>query len=222
MSEQVQAHLFEPFYTTKGDNKGIGLGLATVYGIVQQNRGFIEVVSAPNQGTTFKIYLPRAESKPESLLPSERVSAKCEKCTVLVVEDEPAILSLIRRQLSTHGYAVLTAQSPTEAIRVVKEHLSQVHLLLTDVIMPQLNGKDLAEAIAQISPGIRCLFMSGYTADIIAKHGVVDSEMAFIQKPFTTAQLIEQVARVLGRDLAQGERSTPNRLELLAPTEKTQ
>ncbi len=198
MSETVQSHLFEPFYTTKGEGQGTGLGLATVYGIVSQNGGCIDVVSAPLQGTTFKVYLPRQHAKVATVHTEPPPRADVAKHTVLVVEDESAILNLIARQLGRVGYEVLCAQDPAEAIRAAQKHTSEVHLLLTDVVMPQMNGHELARALAALSPGIRCLFMSGYTADVIARHGVLDSEVAFIQKPFTSNELLAQVRSVLG------------------------
>jgi two-component system cell cycle sensor histidine kinase/response regulator CckA len=198
MSKETLSHIFEPFFTTKGVGEGTGLGLATVYGIVNQNNGFINVYSEPGQGTTFKIYLPRHEGGAASAQALEGADEPPRGTeTVLVVEDEAAILELSKVMLENLGYTALTAQTPAEAIRLVTEHSEAIHLLITDVVMPQMNGRDLALLITELKPGLKILFMSGYTADVIAHHGILEQRLHFIQKPFTTKQLAAKVRDAL-------------------------
>ncbi|MGD9948181.1 MAG: transporter substrate-binding domain-containing protein [Desulfobulbus sp.] len=191
-------HLFEPFFTTKEMGKGTGLGLATVYGIVKQNKGFINVYSEPDQGTTFKIYLPYHEPDPELAIESASDQAARGSEIVLVVEDEPMILEMATTMLESLGYAVLGASGPAEAIRLAHEHGSTIQLLMTDVVMPEMNGRVLANQLRALFPGLRCLFMSGYTANVIAHHGVLDEGMHFIQKPFTIHTLAAKIREALG------------------------
>jgi len=197
MDRETQSHLFEPFFTTKGLGKGTGLGLATIYGIVTQNNGFINVYSKPGHGTTFKVYLPRAVG----VTATERVEAKAAPRrgteTVLVVEDEAAILELARESLEHLGYTVLVARSPEEAILRSGEHAGPIQLMITDVVMPQMNGRQLAERLYAERPGLKCLYMSGYTADVIAHRGVLDEGVRFIAKPFSLTVLAEKVREVL-------------------------
>jgi two-component system sensor histidine kinase EvgS len=198
METDILENLFEPFYTTKEVGRGTGLGLATVYGIVKQNSGFITVDSEPGRGTTFKIYLPRhaAAAKKDQ----ERVSATPlarGNETILLVEDEPSILKMGRTLLERLGYRVLTAAAPEEAIRLAGEYAGKIHLLMTDVVMPGMNGRDLAERLHAIHPHPKCLFMSGYTADIIADHGVLDGGVHFIQKPFSKHDLAVKVREAI-------------------------
>jgi signal transduction histidine kinase/ABC-type amino acid transport substrate-binding protein/CheY-like chemotaxis protein len=198
MDPETIAHLFEPFYTTKETGKGTGLGLATVYGIVTQNKGFIKAYSEPGQGTTFKIHLPRCLTKIERTAQGdmEKPSAPGVE-TILLVEDEPMILDLTMAMLKRLGYTVLPAVTPEEAIRLAGEHAGQIHLLFTDVIMPEMNGRDLAKNLLSLYPNLKRLFMSGYTADVIAHHGVLDEGVHFIQKPFTMADLAKKVRESL-------------------------
>ena len=178
--------------------KGTGLGLATVYGVVKQNSGFIYVYSEPGQGTMFKIYLPRHLSKTVTLPekgpddPGERGHE-----TILLVEDEPTLLEMTSRMLERLGYNVLAAGTPGEAIRLAQEHSGRIDLLLTDVVMPEMNGRDLAKNLLSIYPDIRRLFMSGYTANVIAHHGVLDEGVHFIQKPFSMKDLGGKLREVL-------------------------
>jgi len=198
MDSKTLLLLFEPFFTTKETGKGTGLGLATVYGIVKQNNGIINVYSEPGQGTTFNIYLPRYAPQTESLpkqAPVQTVSGGLE--TILLVEDEPAILKMTAIMLERQGYTVLAARSPDEAIRLAREHAGPIDVLLTDVIMPEMNGSDLAKIISSICPNVKRLFMSGYTADIIAHHGVLDQGEHFIQKPFSLRVLGGKLREVL-------------------------
>ena len=198
MDKSLLNLIFEPFFTTKDVGEGTGLGLATVYGIVQQNGGFITVASEPGQGTTFKIYLPRQQDKAETSpaeASAEEVSSKHE--TVLLVEDEPAILQLGRRMLESLGYRVQTASSPGEALLWAASHASDIHLLMTDVIMPQMNGWDLAKQMLLLNPSIRLLFMSGYTSNVIAHREMLSSGAHFIQKPFSRRDLASKLREVL-------------------------
>jgi two-component system cell cycle sensor histidine kinase/response regulator CckA len=199
MDPEILPHLFEPFFTTKGVGEGTGLGLATVYGIVRQNHGFIHVYSEPGQGTTFTIYLPRHAS--QTATNRTEVMAELAKSageTVLLVEDEPAILVIAQRILGRLGYAVLTASTPGEAIRLVETHAREIHLLITDVVMPEMNGRDLARRLLSLHPKLKCLFMSGYTADVIAHHRVLEEGVHFIQKPFSMEELAAKVREALG------------------------
>jgi len=198
MDHETVSHLFEPFFTTKERGKGTGLGLAMIYGIVKQNNGFINVYSEPGQGTTFKIYLPRltdVSDAPVESPPSKRVDSGTE--TILLVEDEPMILQMATLMLQRLGYKVLPAASPGEAICLAEDHAGTIHLLMTDVIMPEMNGRDLAGKLLSLCPGMKRLFMSGYTANVIAHHGVLDEGVHFIQKPFSRNELAGKVREVL-------------------------
>jgi two-component system cell cycle sensor histidine kinase/response regulator CckA len=198
MDKDILSHLFEPFFTTKGVGIGTGLGLATVYGIVKQNKGFIDVSSKPGAGTTFTIYLPRhMGTASQALAASEAKPVQRGQETILLVEDEPAILSLITAVLQRQGYTVLAASAPGEAIHLATECAGQIHLLITDVVMPEMNGRDLARNVQSLYPNLKRLFMSGYTADVIAHHGVLDSGVHFIQKPFAVKVLAGKVRDVL-------------------------
>ncbi|MBA3030432.1 MAG: PAS domain S-box protein [Desulfobacteraceae bacterium] len=198
MDKEIVAHLFEPFFTTKGPGKGTGLGLATVYGIIKQNNGFINVYSEPGKGTTFKTYLPIHEvaAKPEGKKDPTRSTVQGSE-TILLVEDEPAILRITGIMLEKLGYTVLTANRPGEAIRMAREHIGEIHLLMTDVVMPEMNGRDLAKTLLSLFPNLKRLFMSGYTANVIAHHGVLDEGVQFIQKPFSTHDVAVKVRQAL-------------------------
>jgi PAS domain S-box-containing protein len=196
MDSEVRQHLFEPFFTTKDPGKGTGLGLATVFGIVKQNRGLINVYSEPGKGTTFKIYLPRALGGVMASGDGEMGDLRGTE-TVLLVEDEGAVMALGRRILEQRGYQVMASLSPKEAVRLATAHDGPIHLLVTDVVMPEMNGKELLDKISATRPDIRCLFMSGYTADIIAHHGVLPEGVQFLQKPFTSQGLARKVRQVL-------------------------
>ncbi len=202
MSAEVLAHLFEPFFTTKPVGEGTGLGLATVYGAVKQNNGFIYAYSEPGQGTTFKIYLPRqATANAQSTVEPKDPWATRGSGTILLVEDEPSILRMTKAMLERLGYAVVAAATPREAIRLAQEQTDRIDLLLTDVVMPEMNGQDLAQTLLAIRPGLRRLFMSGYTANAIAHHGLLDSGVQFLQKPFTPHALAEKIRHALGKSV---------------------
>jgi PAS domain S-box-containing protein len=200
MDKDILGNLFEPFFTTKEVGKGTGLGLATIYGIVKQNNGFINVYSEPGQGSTFKIYLPRlvAEKEVNKAVPEKKVAAGGAE-TILLVEDEPTILRMTRMMLERKGYSVLPAATPAEAVEKASNHSGSIDLLMTDVVMPEMNGRDLAGQITALYPDIRLLFMSGYTSNVIAHHGVLDDGVAFIQKPFSMADMTAKVREVLDK-----------------------
>jgi len=200
MDKQMLDQIFEPFFTTKGLGKGTGLGLATVYGAVRQNEGFINVYSEPGQGSVFAIYLPRYEGS----VTQERVADEAELAvgggeTIVLVEDDPAILDTVASMLQLLGYTVLSAVTPHEAIRLVHQHPGKIDLLLTDVIMPEMNGRDLADRLLVHQPWLKCLFMSGYTADIITHHGMLNGKTHFLQKPFSHTVLAAKVRQALER-----------------------
>jgi PAS domain S-box-containing protein len=199
MSQETQAHIFEPFFTTKVFGKGTGLGLATVYGIVEQNGGFITVSSEPGTGTTFKIYWPRHidETKPAAVAGSAARLGLNGDETILFVEDEVALLDLGKIILKRLGYTVLAASTPEEAMRMAGQHRTRIHLLVTDVIMPEMTGVDLAKRLLPTLPGLKCIFVSGYTANVIAHHGVLDGNVNFIPKPFSGQALAAKVRAVL-------------------------
>lgn len=199
MDKATLGHIFEPFFTTKGVGKGTGLGLSTVYGAVKQNNGIINIYSEPGNGTTFSIYLPRhfgqnGETKAEE----ETMPAPCGNETILLVEDEQAILDLAATMLEKLGYCVLKAGSPDEAVNRANDYKGEIHALMTDVIMPGMNGKDLASALCSHRPNMKQLFMSGYTADVIVNHGMLGDEINYLQKPFTLLKLAVKVRQVLG------------------------
>jgi two-component system, cell cycle sensor histidine kinase and response regulator CckA len=199
MEKDILDQIFEPFFTTKETGKGTGLGLSTVYGIVKQNNGFIYVYSEPGKGATFEIYLPRFVG--DAMKPTDKGKVEAPRSqgeTVLLVEDEPMILDVSREMLEQLGYAVLTAGTPDDALRLAKTHTDAISLLITDVVMPDINGRDLAELICNIKPGMKNLFISGYTADVIAHHGVLNADVHFLQKPFSIKQLAVKVREVLG------------------------
>jgi nitrogen fixation negative regulator NifL len=197
ISKEILSHLFEPFFTTKGIGKGTGLGLATVYGIVKQNNGFVNVYSEIDRGTSFTIYLPRDARSRRAQTEETSGPSKRGQETILLVEDEPALLRLTAQMLERSGYTVLVASTPGEAIRLAREHLGQVHMLMTDVIMPEMNGRELAKNLLSIYPHVKRLFTSGYTAEVIAHHGVLDEGVQFIQKPFSAEELANKVREAL-------------------------
>jgi two-component system, cell cycle sensor histidine kinase and response regulator CckA len=199
MDRTTLDRLFEPFFTTKEVGKGTGLGLATVYGIVKQNNGFINVYSEPDKGTTIKIYLPRYDGQEtdQIMMDNSADVPQAQGETVLIVEDEISILNLGASMLEKLGYRVLAAATPGQALELATTHPGTIDLLVTDVIMPDMNGRDLAGRLADIYPDLKTLFMSGYTANVIAHHGVLDKGVLFLQKPFSKKQLALLVRRAL-------------------------
>jgi len=198
IDHETLGQIFEPYFTTKELGKGTGLGLATVYGIVRQNNGFINVYSEPDRGTTFKIYLPwhSAGSDPQEKQARVPTVAQGDE-TILLVEDELSYLDITRQMLESFGYRVLTAAAPGEALRIARDYADEIHLLLTDVIMPEMNGRDLAVEMNVLFPQIKFLFMSGYTSDVIAHHGILDAGVKYIQKPFSLQDLAVKVREAL-------------------------
>ncbi len=198
MDAETQKRIFEPFFTTKERGKGTGLGLATVYGIVKQSGGSIWVYSEVGQGTTFKVYLPRVEEQPDTVLPSAVRTASLKGTeTILLVEDDAPLRKLTQAILKKGGYTVLSAGHSNEAFRVCAEHSGPIHLLLSDVVMPGMSGHELAGRMASAHPDMKVLYLSGYTDDTVVRHGVLDRSMAFLQKPFTALGLLSKVREVL-------------------------
>ncbi|HTU35763.1 MAG TPA: PAS domain S-box protein [Candidatus Acidoferrum sp.] len=201
MDAQTQAHLFEPFFTTKEKGKGTGLGLATVYGIVKQSGGYIWVYSEPGRGTTFKVYLPRIEEEPAKARPNEDVAtAKLNRTateTVLLVEDEEGVRQLTREYLETNGYTVIQAADGHTALELARMHQGPIHILITDIVMPGISGRELAERVARIRPEMKVLYMSGYTDQSVVQHGMLESGSVLLQKPFTMSALATKLREIL-------------------------
>ena len=199
MDSETLLHIFEPFFTTKGVGEGTGLGLATVHGVVRQNKGFIEVQSKRGTGTTFDIYLPQHEqqAEPVSKLQEEK-PMEMGSATILLVDDEPSILNMVRSLLARQGYQVLATTRPQEAIEMFKAHPFPIDLVMTDMVMPEMSGRDLVQALPLRQPAVKCLFMSGHSNEMLARHGILDPGVHFIQKPFTMKGLAKKVLDVLG------------------------
>jgi PAS domain S-box-containing protein len=199
MDPETLSHIFEPFFTTKAPGQGTGLGLSTVYGIVKQGGGHIWTYSEPDHGTTFRIYLPAAIEAGDGSLESDlrgRIETRGTE-TILVLEDEPALRKLVQTMLDQQGYTILEAATPEQALRLCDEHTGSIDLLVTDVVMPGMSGRQIAERAVQRRPTLKVLYMSGYTADAIAHHGVLESGVAFLQKPFSSEALLQKVREVL-------------------------
>jgi two-component system cell cycle sensor histidine kinase/response regulator CckA len=198
MDAATRARIFEPFYTTKEKGKGTGLGLSTVYGIVQQTGGHVEVCSEPGRGTAFKIFLPRTARAANSTHPASIVPRAVDGDeTILLVDDEQELRGVVRSILSKHGYHVIDAQSAGDALIASEQFAGEIHLLLTDVVMPRMNGRQLAERLSSLRPGMKVLFMSGYTDDAVVHHGVLDRTVEFLQKPIVPNALLQKVRNVI-------------------------
>jgi PAS domain S-box-containing protein len=200
MDAGTMAHIFEPFYTTKDSGRGTGLGLSTVYGIVKQSGGYVWVYSELGKGSTFKVYLPRVDecAEHEELKPLS-ISEQRGSEVILLVEDEEAVRDLVRTILGGHGYEVLVARDPAHAQSLAKHFSGEIHLLLTDVVMPGLSGRELADRIMETRPGIRVLYMSGYTENVVTSGGLLEQGLAFLQKPFSPSVLVRRIREVLTR-----------------------
>ncbi len=200
MTPDVQAHMFEPFFTTKGSGKGTGLGLATVYGIIKQSGGSVSVESELGHGTTFMIWLPRVEH-PAPLNGPSRGSAELRagRETILLVEDEDGVRELAREVLQGHGYTVIEARDGESALRIVEDRRERLHLLLTDVVMPKMGGRELARHLTSRHPDVKVLYMSGYPDDALGEHGVLEPGAVLLQKPFTPQGMADKVRQVLDR-----------------------
>jgi CheY-like chemotaxis protein len=198
MDAETRSHIFEPFFTTKDREKGTGLGLSIVYGIVKQHGGDIWVYSEPGKGTTFKIYLPQAvagmAATPLDSPPPELVSSDE---TVLLVEDEPGMRKMVRGILEHHGYQVLEAQSGAQALEIEASHQARIDLLLTDVVLPGMSGREVAEAMVAIRPGLKVLYLSGYTDHVVIDRGVLVPGASFLEKPFSPELLARKIREVL-------------------------
>jgi CheY-like chemotaxis protein len=198
MDRETQSHVFEPFFTTKDRGKGTGLGLATVYGIVKQSSGHIWVYSEPNHGTTFKIYLPRVAEIEEVLQRTVKLQDTARDGeTILLIEDEPAVRSLARRVLESRGYSVLEAGNGKDAIQIADDCVGPIHLVLSDVVMPDMNGGMVAQRLHESRPECKLLFMSGYTDEDVKLQGIMETGAPFIEKPFTPDLLARKVREVL-------------------------
>lgn len=197
MDEATRSRVFEPFFTTKQSEKGTGLGLATVYGIVRQSDGFITVYSEPGEGTVFKVYIPKSEQE-EAVDPDDPKSGEIFGSeTILVVEDEENVRSIIQRTLEIYGYTILEAASGTQGLELFRQQAEKIDMILTDVVMPEMSGRELVEKASEIKPGIRILYMSGYTDDAIVRHGILETGMSFINKPFQAIDLLQKIRSIL-------------------------
>jgi CheY-like chemotaxis protein len=199
MDKETQLRIFEPFFTTKEKGKGTGLGLSTVYGIIKQSGGYVLVESEPRQGTTFRIYLPRVEDALEATGPvgASRSQAGGSE-TVLLVEDEESVRQLVRETLELKGYKVLEADNGEAALKIVSGYSGTIDMLITDVVMPGMSGRELSARLCKSCPQTKVLYLSGYTEDAIVHEGVIDPDTAFLQKPFTLQMLARKVREVLG------------------------
>jgi CheY-like chemotaxis protein len=214
MSKEVQAHIFEPFFTTKEPEKGTGLGLCTVYAIVKQSDGYLLVDSEIGRGTTFSVYLPHVEGSPELPTPAvEFASIPSGTETVLLVEDEDSLRTLVQGCLEKRGYTVVSASNGQEALNRAQRHQGTVHLLLTDVIMPGMSGRELADSLKRARPDVTILYMSGYTHDLVTQQGILETGSELLQKPFSINSLLIRVRQTLDgtTDRTQARSATASR-----------
>jgi two-component system, cell cycle sensor histidine kinase and response regulator CckA len=203
MDTRTRERIFEPFFTTKPAGKGTGLGLSTAYGILKQSGGYITVESAPGRGSKFSIYLPRLEGHVEEILPGRQDAGPAGTGTILVLEDDPAVRALVREVLRGSGYRVLEASTVAEALRICEQHAAEIPLMVTDVVMPEMSGPEVALRVQPVRPGMKVLYMSGYLDDAVVRHGVVDAGLDFIQKPFAPQALARKVREILERGKQQ-------------------
>jgi CheY-like chemotaxis protein len=197
MTPEVQARIFEPFFTTKGEGRGTGLGLATVQGIIKQCGGEVSVYSTPLKGTTFKVFMPRASEMGESVSASRPLPMKAGSETVLVVEDQDPVRAVVQRTLQSTGYHVLEASRGRDALELVQQSVEPVHLVLTDLMLPEMTGQEMVQRLRAFKPLVRALYMSGYAGGALAHQGVVEPGMTFLQKPFTPDVLAQKVRAAL-------------------------
>jgi len=203
MTAETRSRLFEPFFTTKEAGKGTGLGLAIVYGVVKQSNGEINVYSEPGKGTTFKIYLPMVD-QPASFAKKDRAPEMRGSETILLCEDDMKIRRLVEAMLTRQGYRVLVAENPDQALDTARQTTGPIDLLLTDIVMPRISGFELANMVREMRPGMRVLYMSGYTDHQMNSNWVLDQDVPFLQKPFTAAALTQKVREALGENGAAG------------------
>jgi len=204
MDAEIMVHLFEPFYTSKETGKGTGLGLSTVYGIVKQSGGEIVVESEPGRGAIFNIYLPRITDLTQRTPTTQGERAvRAGTETILLVEDELGVRQLVREMLHRLGYKIHEASNGADAVRIFAQHQNTIDLLLTDVIMPQMSGRDLAERLKALQPLLKVLYISGYTDDMLAHHGVLESNVYLLQKPFAPDELAKKLREVLDAPAAR-------------------
>jgi CheY-like chemotaxis protein len=199
MDAETLRHVFEPFFTTKEVGQGTGLGLSTVYGIIRQAGGAISVSSEPGSGAVFKIYLPKTEELPEPAPPAGGAYKPDGAHTILLVEDEPGVRRMVRQALRRQGYTVLEAASAAEALQLCQRHRNSIHLLVTDVVMPDMSGRQLAQQVRSLLPRARTLFISGYAHEVIENQKEFDAQDAFIAKPFTPEVFVGKIREVLQR-----------------------